>query len=167
MIMGLVVKHVQLATKSKNVDSVLPASFLKSHFPRRRCSVLHIASAMQSVKSIIDSKNILILAPPPCDIPVTYTNAHYHQHYERAQANSVISSSQYMTWTVRQRLIHPHPDFFDGECLFPPQPTASAAADAVPLGTDYVVAACQRMLAVCTQGAIITSLGETTLWHPH
>jgi len=41
--------------KSKNVDSVLPASFLKSHFPRRRCSVLHIASAMQSVKSIIDS----------------------------------------------------------------------------------------------------------------
>jgi hypothetical protein len=64
MIMGLVVKHVQLATKSKNVDSVLPASFLKSHFPRRRCSVLHIASAMQTVKSIIDSKNILILAPP-------------------------------------------------------------------------------------------------------
>ena len=51
MIMGLVVKHVQLATKSKHVDGVLPASFLsyigvychlvhrgKSHFSRR-CSL--------------------------------------------------------------------------------------------------------------------------------
>jgi len=55
MIMGLVVKHVQLATKSKHVDGVLPASFLsyigyaggvlspcaprESHFKRRRCSL--------------------------------------------------------------------------------------------------------------------------------
>ena len=55
MIMGLVVKHVQLATKSRHVDSVLPASFLsyigyaggvlspcspgESHFKRRRCSL--------------------------------------------------------------------------------------------------------------------------------
>jgi hypothetical protein len=117
---------------------------------------------MRSLKSIIDSENILILAPPPGSIPVTYTNVQYCQHYERAQANSVVSSSQYMTWTDRQRLIHPPPDFYDGECLFPAPSTASAAADAVPLRTDYVVAACQRMLAVCTQGAILPSLVETT-----
>ena len=109
--------------------------------------VLHI------LKSIIDSTNILFLAPPPGVIPVTYTNAQYRQHYERAQENSVVSSSQ--------RLIHPLPDFYDGECLFPAPLTASAAADAVPLGTDYVMAACQRMLTVCAQGAIITSFGET------
>ena len=179
MIMGLVVKHVQLATKSKNVDSALPASFLsyigyaggvlspcspgeKPFQASALFPVLQMASAMQSIKSIIDSQNILLLVPPPGNIPVTYTNAQYHQHYERAQANSVISSAQYMTWTDRQRLVHPPPDFYDGECLFPTPPAASAAADAVPLDTDYVVTACQRMLAVCTQDALLTSFGETT-----
>ena len=170
MIMGLVYKHVQIATGQHNIDKVIPAAFLayflyskgvlsptspqetpfasSSLFP-----VLQLTSAMATIERIINTKNIVALTLPPSNISLDFSNAQYQRHYDRLHAQCIVSSLQHTEWTTCQRMITPITAFYDGSCLFPQQRVAKAAADAVLQPSDYLFAAGQRLM---TQLAAIT-----------